>query len=115
MVPMDHGLVMGSLKGIEDPIHVFKKFVELKVDAILVNFGILKPIHDYLRDLDNPPGIIMGIDFIEIWNRWKTPIDQEGIINYCTTAKIEQAVKYNVMQSRYIMHSALTRNYRSRP
>lgn len=95
MVPMDHGLVLGSIRGIEDPIYAFKKFVELGVDALLVNFGILKHTYDYLTNLDNPPGIIMGIDFIELWNSWKSPIEAEGIVDYCITATVEQAVKYN--------------------
>ncbi len=94
MMPMDHGLGMGRVAGLEDPLQAFTRFVELGVDALLVNFGILKQTYSYRRGLDNVPGIIMGIDFIEIWNNWKTPIDRKGIIGYCITATVEQAVKY---------------------
>jgi DhnA family fructose-bisphosphate aldolase class Ia len=38
----------------------------------------------------------MGVDFNEIWWGWKTPIKSDCIIGHCLTAKIKQAVKYDV-------------------
>jgi DhnA-type fructose-1,6-bisphosphate aldolase and related enzymes len=95
MIPMDHG-IMGVPEGLEDPIRSLKKFVELKADTLLINFGILKLANNFLKSLENPPGVIMGVDFNEMWWGWKTPIKSDCIIGHCLTAKIEQAVKYDV-------------------
>jgi class I fructose-bisphosphate aldolase len=48
-----------------------------------------------MKGLDNPPGIIMAIDYIHVWNSWKTPIEAEGIIGHTIIARVEQAIKYN--------------------
>ena len=92
---MDHGL-FGIPKGLEDPVKALKKFIELKVDAVLMNFGILKLTNYLFEGLESVPGRIMGVDVNEIWNSWKTPIKCDYFVGHCISATIEQVIKYNV-------------------
>lgn len=96
IIPMDHGF-LGVMEGIEDPLASLKRFTGLRADALLINFGILKLAHDFISSLEDPPGIIMGVDYIQIWDYqgWKTPLDADVIIGHCISAQVEQAVKYN--------------------
>jgi len=97
MIPMDHGLHLGVQKGIEDPVEAFKRFVDLGADTILVNLGVLKVISDIVAELDNPPGIMVGMEFHDQWLDWKEPLEGAGERPYETTlvSRVEQAVKYN--------------------
>jgi len=95
IIPMDHG-VMAVIEGLEDPLISLKNIVNLGVEALLINFGILKLAHNFINDLENRPGIIMGIDYNQIWSKWKLPLENSDcILSHCLTARIEQAVKYD--------------------
>lgn len=94
MIPMDHGIMLGVQRGLEDPLKALRRFVDLNPDALLMNFGILKLAKDYLAGLDNRPGIVIGVDFNEVWQDWKKPIDDQGIIGHCKMTKIKNAAKY---------------------
>ena len=108
---MDHGF-LGVYEGLEDPIESLKKFVALKADALLLNFGVLKLAHKYLQNLEWRPGIIMGVDFIQIWDAqgWKTPIESDVIIGHCLTALVEHAVKYNADAVKVYFATGLEQN-----
>jgi len=95
VVPMDHGL-MAVIEGLEDPLISLKNFVNLGIETLLVNFGILKLAHNFINSLKNRPGIIMGIDYNQMWSKWKLPLENSDcILGHCLTARIEQAVKYD--------------------
>jgi len=96
IIPMDHG-VMAVMEGLEDPLISLKKFVNLGAEALLINFGILKLAHNYFNSLKNRPGIIMGIDYNQMWSKWKLPLENaDCIMGHCLTAQIEQAIRYDV-------------------
>jgi len=95
MIPIDHGLIKGVLEGIEDPVKAVKKFIELKVDAILMNFGILKLTDFLFEDLESPPGRLMGIDFNQLGYEWQIPPRGDVFLGHCVSATVEQAIKYN--------------------
>jgi class I fructose-bisphosphate aldolase len=99
MIPMDHG-INGVMEGLEDPLRAFTRFAKLGVESVLMNFGIIKLIQPLLREMKNnnqdPPGIIMGMDFNQRWPKWKTPIDGDVILGHFLRARVEQAVKYDV-------------------
>jgi len=93
IIPMDHG-IGGTVEGLMDPIESMKRFISLGADALLVNFGILKLTVDYLHDLEEPPGIIMGVDVNVGWPGWKKAVEGEGFIGHLNSASIESAEKY---------------------
>ena len=58
IVPMDHGLFFGPIKGLEDPRAIVKTMAENGADAILVSPGFLARVEDCLGDM----GVILRID-----------------------------------------------------
>lgn len=94
MIPMDHGIMMGVQKGLEDPIKSVKRFVDLNPDALLMNFGVLKQTKEYFEELGTSPGIILGIDFNQTWQDWKTSIDADKIVGHCQITKVKNALNY---------------------
>ncbi len=101
MIPMDHG-INGVMEGLEDPLEALEQFVQLGVEAVLMNFGIIKLAQPYLRNArktrnaQKTPGIIMGADFNLRWPSWKSPIEGDVILGHCFQVRVEQAVKYDV-------------------
>jgi class I fructose-bisphosphate aldolase len=94
VVPIDHG-VFGVQQHLEDPVLAFERFAKLDIDAVLVNFGLLKLIKERIGKFERPIGAIMTVDYNHVWSPWKKPIDETEIIGHCRTATVEQAVKYN--------------------
>lgn len=95
MIPMDHGIMLGAVDGLIDPLGSLKAFVGLGADALLINFGILKLAFNYLENLEKKPGIIVGVDFNENWLGWKKPIESDVFVGHTLTTKVEYAAKYN--------------------
>ncbi len=58
VVPLDHGLVAGPLKGIEDPLALVKLIAQSDADAVLLTPGVLEQVATELGQL----AIILRID-----------------------------------------------------
>jgi len=57
-IPVDHGIVMGSLPGLTDPVAVVKKLVELGIDSTLINIGLAKITEDLFMGKGAPARIL---------------------------------------------------------
>ncbi len=58
VVPLDHGLVAGPLKGIEDPIGLIKLIAQSDADAVLLTPGVLEQVAGELGQL----AVVLRID-----------------------------------------------------
>lgn len=58
VVPLDHGLVAGPLKGIEDPVALVKLIAQSDADAVLVTPGVLEQVAAEL----GPLTVILRVD-----------------------------------------------------
>lgn len=58
VVPYDHALFSGPLKGIEDPRELTKLIAAAEADAVLITPGVLEYVKDHLGDL----AVILRID-----------------------------------------------------
>ena len=58
IVPLDHGLVAGPLKGIEDPVALIKLLAQSDVDAVLLAPGMLETVVAELGQL----AVILRVD-----------------------------------------------------
>lgn len=61
IIPIDHGLVMGNIEGLQDPIDILEKLVKLGIDGTLMSPGIAKITNEYFCSKD-APGRILTID-----------------------------------------------------
>jgi class I fructose-bisphosphate aldolase len=62
VVPVDHGTVLGSVPGLEDPLAVIQRLVELKVDGTLLGMGLGKA-SAHLFERRDAPARILTADF----------------------------------------------------
>ncbi|RAO98642.1 fructose-bisphosphate aldolase [Petrotoga sp. 9PW.55.5.1] len=61
IIPIDHGLVMGNIEGLQDPIDILEKLIKLGIDGTLMSPGITKITNEYFCSKD-APGRILTID-----------------------------------------------------
>jgi DhnA family fructose-bisphosphate aldolase class Ia len=58
VVPLDHGLVAGPLKGIEDPVALIKLVAQSEADAVLLTPGVLEQVASELGQLS----VVLRVD-----------------------------------------------------
>lgn len=63
-VPIDHGMQVGVIPGLEDPKRLIEQLVQSGVDALIVNPGMLKK---WGHLLVGGPGIILRLDQTTMW------------------------------------------------
>ncbi len=90
IIPIDHGLFMGSLEGLKAPFDIAEKLVEARIDATLMSFGMAKLTKE-LFNRKNAPSKILTADFILLSN---IPGNVDGILGYDAISSVEQAVKW---------------------
>jgi DhnA family fructose-bisphosphate aldolase class Ia len=67
VVAFDHALVLGPIPGTDDPLGQMRRFAEAKVDAVLLNLGLLRQFAD--SSCEGPlPALIARIDWTTIWS-----------------------------------------------
>ena len=67
VVAFDHALVLGPIPGTENPLGQIRRFAEAKVDAVLLNLGLMRQFAD--SSLDSPlPALIARIDWTTVWS-----------------------------------------------
>jgi DhnA family fructose-bisphosphate aldolase class Ia len=67
VVAFDHALVVGPIPGTEDACGQISRFVEARVDALLLNLGLIQRCNACFPRAATP-GIIARIDWTTIWN-----------------------------------------------
>jgi DhnA family fructose-bisphosphate aldolase class Ia len=66
IVAFDHAPVLGPIPGTEDPLGKIRSFAEAKVDAILLNLGLIRQFAQSPLEIEIPP-IIARIDWTTVW------------------------------------------------
>ena len=67
VVAFDHALVLGPIPGTEDPLGQIRRFAGAKVDAVLLNLGLIRQFAD--STLESPlPALIARIDWTTVWS-----------------------------------------------
>ncbi len=90
VIPIDHGLVMGNVTGLSDPIETLKKLIDLKIDATLISPGLAK-ITLNLFASRNTPAKILTADLPLLSN---IPGVSGEVIGHEVISTVEFALKY---------------------
>lgn len=62
IIPVDHGVILGSINGLTDPVTVLEKLIELKIDATLVGTGLGK-VTEHLFERSGAPARVLTSDY----------------------------------------------------
>jgi DhnA family fructose-bisphosphate aldolase class Ia len=89
VVAFDHALVLGPIPGTEDPLSKVSQFVEAKVDAVLLNLGLIRQFvaSSNFRPL---PAIVARIDWTTVWSIGSGRSD----LRSCLLARPEEALRH---------------------
>ena len=90
-VAFDHAVVLGPIPGTEDPSRQISCFVRSRVDAVLLNLGILKRCIDCFPPAGTP-GLIARIDWTTVWNALSQ--GEDGALRSCMLASPEEALRH---------------------
>jgi fructose-bisphosphate aldolase, class I len=67
VVAFDHALVLGPIRGTEEPLAQIRRFAEAEVDALLLNLGLIRRFAD--SELPpHLPSVIARIDWTSVWS-----------------------------------------------
>lgn len=91
VVAFDHALVLGPIPGTEDPCGQIGRFVNARVNAILLNLGLIRRCIDCFPPAATP-GLIARIDWTTLWNAPR-PGETETF-RTCMLAKPEEALRH---------------------
>jgi len=91
IIPIDHGLVMGNVLGLENPFETLKKLVELNIDGILLTPGIMKTSSEFFRG-KNMPARILTVDYPMMS---VIPGESDNVIEYNLISSVEFALKWD--------------------
>jgi class I fructose-bisphosphate aldolase len=67
VVAFDHALVLGPIPGPEDPLGKIRQFAQAKVDALLLNLGLIRQVAN--SEILGPiPALIARLDWTTVWS-----------------------------------------------
>jgi DhnA family fructose-bisphosphate aldolase class Ia len=67
VVAFDHALALGPIPGTEDPVGQIRRFAEAKVDALLLNLGLMRQCAE--SNFEDPlPALLARIDWTTVWS-----------------------------------------------
>lgn len=90
VVAFDHALVVGPIPGTEDPCGQISRFVDARVDALLLNLGLIQRCGACFPRAATP-GIIARIDWTTIWNSLSQ--GDHGVLRSCMLGSAEDALR----------------------
>jgi len=90
IIPLDYGLYMGSVKGIEDPVKIVNKLIDNKVDGTIMSFGLGK----VTANLFYTKKYISKILSVDYMLTSTMPGMEEGIFGNTLLSSVEQAIKW---------------------
>lgn len=91
VVAFDHALVVGPIPGTENPCGQISRFVEARVDALLLNLGLIQRCAACFPP-GATPGIIARIDWTTIWNSLSQ--GEHGVMRSCMLGSAEDALRH---------------------
>jgi DhnA family fructose-bisphosphate aldolase class Ia len=91
VVAFDHALVLGPIPGTEDPLGKIRQFARAKVDALLLNLGLLRQFANS-PTLGPMPALIVRLDWTTVWSA----IGQNGTgaLHSSLLARPEEALRH---------------------
>jgi class I fructose-bisphosphate aldolase len=91
IIPIDHGIVMGNVEGLEDPIKILKQLINTGIDGTLLSPGIGKISIDLFSSKD-APGRILTADIPLLST---VPGGSGEVVGHEIIADVEFALRYN--------------------
>ncbi len=91
VVAFDHASVLGPIPGTEDPCNKISRFVRARVDAILLNLGLIQRCIDCFPRAATP-GLIARIDWSTVWNSLSQ--GEHGVLRGTMLATPEEALRH---------------------
>ncbi len=91
VVAFDHALVLGPIPGTEDAGGQISRFVQARVDALLLNLGLIQRCNACFPR-SATPGIIARIDWTTIWTSLSR--GERGVLRSCMLASVEDALRH---------------------
>ena len=67
VVAFDHALVLGPIAGTENPLRQIRRFSQAKVDALLLNLGLIRQCAESILE-DPLPAMLARIDWTTAWS-----------------------------------------------
>jgi fructose-bisphosphate aldolase, class I len=67
VVAFDHALALGPIPGTEDPVGQIRRFAEAKIDALLLNLGLMRQCAESYFE-DPLPALLARIDWTTVWS-----------------------------------------------
>jgi DhnA family fructose-bisphosphate aldolase class Ia len=80
VVPLDHGLPIGPMRGIVNVSRMLSEIILAKPDGVLLTPGQAKACHEHLIGRDSP-GLLVRIDWT---NLFQTNVHTEGYVPVCS-------------------------------
>ncbi|HEU24941.1 MAG TPA: fructose-bisphosphate aldolase [Mesoaciditoga lauensis] len=91
IIPIDHGIVMGNVEGLEDPLKILKQLIDIGIDGTLLSPGIGKISLDLFASKD-APGRILTADIPLLST---VPGGSGEVVGHEIIADVEFALRYN--------------------
>ncbi|PMP78513.1 MAG: fructose-bisphosphate aldolase [Mesoaciditoga sp.] len=91
IIPIDHGIVMGNVEGLEDPLKILKQLIDTGIDGTLLSPGIGKISLDLFSSKD-APGRILTADIPLLST---VPGGSGEVVGHEIIADVEFALRYN--------------------
>jgi DhnA family fructose-bisphosphate aldolase class Ia len=91
VVAFDHALVLGPIPGTEDSMAQMRRFAEARVDALLLNLGLIRQFAE-AGLAGSLPSVIARIDWTSVW----AAVDGDGEcdLRSCLLARPEHALRH---------------------
>ena len=91
VVAFDHALVLGPIPGTEDPLGKIRQFAQAKVDAMLLNVGLIRQFAN--STIRCPiPSLIARLDWTTVWSAFGR--DGNGALYSSLLAHPEDALRH---------------------
>lgn len=122
ILPVDHGLTLGRIEGLEDPVKVLDGLLDLPCDGLLMAPGLTRhtaerfaergsparilTLDTHFRDGDGPPGagmaasveqaVALGVDAVKLYMAWNIPATDKSDTMARIAAVIERAARFDL-------------------
>jgi len=87
----DHALVLGPIPGTADAIGQISRFIEGRVDAILLNLGLMQRCSCCFTRA-RTPGLIARLDWTTVWSSLSQ--EDNGVMRACMLGNAEDAMRH---------------------
>jgi fructose-bisphosphate aldolase, class I len=91
VVAFDHALVLGPIPGTEDPLGRMRQFAQARVDALLLNLGLMRQLANSTTIPSPMPALIARIDWTTVWSAIGK--NGSGALHSALLARPEEALR----------------------